>query len=91
MNTGERISRLQEKLTVEDERQEVLYAEFHRLHARCSNDLEKALSFEEREELVALDEARKREVSLTLASRPELLIWKSAEDDLPPSIVPALE
>jgi len=80
MNIGERISMLQEELKFEDERQEALNAEFHTLCGRWSNDLEKALSFEERERLVAIDKALMKEESLALASRPEFLTWKSAEE-----------
>jgi len=47
MNIGERIALLQEELKFEDERQEVLYAEFRRLCNLCPSDLDKIISSEQ--------------------------------------------
>ncbi len=80
MDRGERIALLQEELKFEDERQEVLYAEFRRLCDLCPNDLDKIISSDERQELIALNKARERGESEALARRPEFLTWKSAEE-----------
>jgi hypothetical protein len=80
MNIGERIALLQEELKFEDERQEVLYAEFHGLCDPWPDNLEKVLSSDERQELVTLNKARKREESEALARRPGFLTWKSGEE-----------
>ena len=80
MNIGERIALLQEELKFEDERQDVLYPEFQRLCDPWPDDLEKILTFEERQELLSLNEARQREESEALVRRPEFLTWNSAEE-----------
>lgn len=80
MNIGEKIALLQEELKFEDERQEVLYAEFQRLCDLCSDDLDETISSDERQELITLTKARERGESKALARRPESLTWKSAEE-----------
>jgi hypothetical protein len=65
MNKGERIALLQEEMKFEDERQEVLYAEFWRLCDLCPNDLEKMISSDERQELITFSKARER-ASITI-------------------------
>jgi hypothetical protein len=55
MNIGERIALLQGELKFEDERQEVLYAEFQRLCDSWPDDMEKTLSYDDRQELIRLN------------------------------------
>jgi hypothetical protein len=54
VNTGEKIALLQEELKSEDERQEVLYAKFRKHCDLWSDELEKNLSSDDRQELVIL-------------------------------------
>jgi predicted nuclease with TOPRIM domain len=80
MNIGERIALLQEELKFEDEKQEVLYSELHRLCDPWPEGLEKNLTFEEKKELLNLNKERQKGESEALARRPEFLTWNSAEE-----------
>jgi hypothetical protein len=71
MNTGERIALLHEELKFEDEKQEVLYSELHRLCDPWPDSLEKNLTYEEKQELLNLNKERQRKESEALARRPE--------------------
>ncbi len=80
MNIGEKLVLLQEVLKFEDDRQEVLYQEFHRLCDPWPSDLEKNLTSEEKQELLMLNEERRRKESEAMARPPEFLTWNSAEE-----------
>jgi hypothetical protein len=75
MNIGERIALLQEEANFEDDRQEVLYQEFHKLCDPWPIALEKNLTFDQKQELLTLDEGRRRRESEALARPPESLAW----------------
>jgi len=80
MNMGERIALLQEELKFEDDRQEVLYQEFHRLCDPWPSDLEKNLTSEEKQELLTLNEERRKKESEAMARPPEFLTWNSVKE-----------
>jgi hypothetical protein len=80
MNIGERIALLQEELKFEDEKQEVLYSELHRLCNPWPGDLENDLTSEEKQKLLSLNKERQRKESEALARRPEFSTWNSAEE-----------
>jgi len=80
MNIRERIALPQEELKFEDEKQEVLYSELHRLCDPWPDSLENNLTFEEKQELLNLNKERQKGESEALARRPEFSTWNSAEE-----------
>lgn len=80
MNARERTALLQEELKLEDEKQEALYSELHKLCDPWSVSLETNLTFEEKRELLNLNNERLRRESKALARQPELSTWNSAEE-----------
>jgi hypothetical protein len=69
-----------EELKYEDEKQEVLYSELHRLCDPWPDSLEKNLTFKENQELLNLNKERQRGESEALARRPEFSTCNSAEE-----------